>query len=332
MDSIELTVDDRPEETVARLIAEAEAATDPRTRAARLRRAADVYERDLGDGASALMVLQAAFFEDTSDDACAGELERLAERLGEGASLVVDGEARAADLRDPRQRARLLVRVARWQLRFLGDDRGAEANLLEALRAAPGEPAVNEALRELQRARGDDEGEVTPPPVAEGPERLLATLDQHVAAARWQAAVDVLGALASGESGELRSRYLATAGRILHHKLGRDDDAIVLLNQAMDADPFNLSAFERIYRILAARRDWQNAESNLLRMIARVEPSNHSQRPRALEALWRRLGDVYRLGLKDLPAAVTAYTTCARLAPNDPRYPQLLSEIQRRGY
>jgi hypothetical protein len=49
-----------------------------------------------------------------------------------------------------------------------------------------------------------------------------------------------------------------------------------------------------------------------------------------MEALWRRLADVYRVGLKDLNAAARAYQMCARLAPHDPRYQQMLAQIAER--
>jgi tetratricopeptide (TPR) repeat protein len=135
----------------------------------------------------------------------------------------------------------------------------------------------------------------------------------------------VLKALAAGEGGELRAKYLATAGKILHHKLGQDDAAVDLLNRSLDADPRDLKAFERLYQILAGRRDWAAVENNLLRMIERYRQADAA--PSTLEALWRRLADVYRVGLKDLGKAASAYEMCARLAPHDPRYPQMLAQI-----
>jgi tetratricopeptide (TPR) repeat protein len=153
-------------------------------------------------------------------------------------------------------------------------------------------------------------------------------LDVLVEAQRWEEAVDVLKALAAGEGGEMRAKYLATAGKILHHKLNQDDAAVDLLNRALDAHPHDLKSFERLYQILASRREWSAVEANLLRMIERFR---HAEASRGtMEALWHRLADVYRVGLKDLDAAARAYQMCARLAPHDPRYPQMLAQIAER--
>ena len=48
-------------------------------------------------------------------------------------------------------------------------------------------------------------------------------------------------------------------------------------------------------------------------------------------SLWRRLGDVYRLGLRDLSAAARAYEECARLSPSDSRYAKLVAELTGRA-
>jgi tetratricopeptide (TPR) repeat protein len=157
---------------------------------------------------------------------------------------------------------------------------------------------------------------------------LHERLDGLVEAGRWGEAVDVLKALAAGEGGEMRAKYLATAGKILHHKLGQDDAAVEMLNRALDADANDLKAFERLYQILAGRRDWAAVEANLVRMIERFRQTEAA--PSTLEALWRRLADVYRVGLKDLDRAASAYQMCARLAPHDPRYPQMLAQIAER--
>jgi hypothetical protein len=126
----------------------------------------------------------------------------------------------------------------------------------------------------------------------------------------------------------MRAKYLATAGTILHHKLNKDQGAVELLNRALDAHPNDLKAFERLYQILASRREWAAVEANLLRMIDRF---THTETSRGtMEALWRRLADVYRVGLKDVASATRAYEMCARLAPHDPRYPQMLAQLRQR--
>src|SRR5205814_5442413 len=105
----------------------------------------------------------------------------------------------------------------------------------------------------------------------EGVEALHRRLDALVEAQRWPEAVDVLKALAAGGDQVMRAKYLTTAGKIVHHKLRNDDEAVDLFNRALDAHPDDLVVFERLYQILAARRAWREIESNLLRMIARIK-------------------------------------------------------------
>jgi tetratricopeptide (TPR) repeat protein len=157
---------------------------------------------------------------------------------------------------------------------------------------------------------------------------LHERLDVLVEGQQWGEAVDVLKALAAGEGGEMRAKYLATAGKILFHKLGQEDAAVELLNRALDSYPNDLKSFERLYQILASRRQWAPVEANLLRMIQRFEHTEAASG--TMEALWYRLAEVYRVGLKDLAAAARAYQMCARLAPHNPRYPQMLAKIAER--
>jgi tetratricopeptide (TPR) repeat protein len=165
------------------------------------------------------------------------------------------------------------------------------------------------------------------PEAPEAIEALHRRLDSLVDASRWTEAVDVLKALADGSDAVMSAKYLTTAAKIVHHKLSSDDEAIELFNRALDAHPDDLSAFERLYQLLAGRRAWRDVESNLLRMIARIKADDALEKAPTLEALWRRLGDVYRVGLEDPVSAANAYQMCARLAPQDPRYPTMIAQL-----
>lgn len=335
------------QEQIDGLLSAAEQARDRHTRVGHLARAAELYESRLQDAASAQLIWQTAFAEDFADPRAASALERLAAAMGTGDSLVNEAQVLLMAAEQPTQRAALLTWIARWQLRFLNDEEAAEDALVEALRAEPGHLGATQALRDLNRARGEI-AEVTPPPETPGihevpstagargdaSDALIRRLDEQVARGQWRDAVGTLQALAAGEAGAVRSKYLATAGHILASKLQNHDGAVDLLNRALDADPYNLKAFERLYRMLAGRRVWPEAESNLLRMIARIKTRDDQRKTPTLVALWRRLGDVYRLGLGDLDAAANAYTVCSRMAPGDPRFPKLLdqlAEMRRRG-
>jgi tetratricopeptide (TPR) repeat protein len=166
-------------------------------------------------------------------------------------------------------------------------------------------------------------------PTAAGPGELQDRLEVLVQGSRWREAVDVLKALASGESGMLCGKYLATAAKIVQNKLGQEAEAAELYNRALAAFPDDPDTFDRLYQIFAARRAWPQLERSLRQMIARIEAADLPQKQPALESLWQKLGDVYRMGLQNLDAAAQAYEVCARLAPRDPRYPVLLAELGR---
>jgi tetratricopeptide (TPR) repeat protein len=161
----------------------------------------------------------------------------------------------------------------------------------------------------------------------EGAEALHRRLDSLVEESRWAEAVDVLEVLGGNGDALMRSKYLTTAAKIVHHKLGNEAEAVDLFNRALDAHPDDLTVFERLYQILAGRRAWREAESNLLRMIARIKADDALAKAPTLEALWRRLGEIYQVGLEDPVAALNAYQMCARLAPHDPRYSTMIAKL-----
>jgi hypothetical protein len=341
------------EAVIARLLAEAETTPHRAERVDRLRRAAHIYESELGDPGKAFAVWQAVFATDLSDGS-GQSLERLADRLGWGSALISEFRPLVAEATNPRERALLLAWLGRWLARFADDFSSAEEYLIEAVRL---DPACQMATRTL-RALGSHLGKAadigaTPPatlePSAPVPLPRLEALDSEanthqvlqsqplaslhtkldalVAAGRWAEAVEVLAVLARTADPPMRARYLATGGKILHHKLGQHDAAVQMFNQALDVAPTELPVFERIYQILSGRQAWPQAESNLVRMIARIQAAQLPDKGPTLEALWRRLGDVYRLGLKDLAAAANAYERCARLAPHSTFYPKVLADL-----
>jgi tetratricopeptide (TPR) repeat protein len=325
------------ESAIAQLILDAERAPDPATRIDRLQRAAEIYETEMREPEKAFDVWQAAFVQDFTNERSAKALERLAGQRGDGAQLAAHLRTLLPEATETRQRAALLAWVGRWLARFTEDRAAAEAHLLEALRLDPASSVASSTLRTVSgenvdttnvtaggsvpMARAAVDGEAGP---------LHQRLDSLVEAGRWTEAVDVLKTLASSCEGEMRAKYLTTAGKILHHKLSRDEAAIDLFNKALDAHPDDLTVFDRIYQILAGRRAWRDVETNLLKMIGRFKEDDASERAPSLETLWRRLGDVYRVGLRDLASASNAYEMCVRLAPQDPRYPKILADIAER--
>jgi tetratricopeptide (TPR) repeat protein len=236
--------------------------------------------------------------------------------------------------------------VAEKTLRALASEADAEPTPGQrpatAARHAPARPAASNPARApaggapaTPRSAGAPAmvTQTLPGPGADGTEAMHRRLDALVEASRWPEAVEVLEALATVEDAPMRARYLITAAKIVHHKVGNDAAAVALFNRALDAHPEDLAAFDRLYQILAGQRAWRDVEANLLRMIARIKADNALEKAATLEALWRRLGDVYRVSLEDPASAASAYEMCARLAPQDPRYPTMIAQLaeRRRG-
>src|SRR5205814_7253793 len=91
------------EDAIARLLTEAEATTDRAEKLDRLRRAAQMYDIQVGDGEKAFAVWQAAFAVDMRDERTAEALEALAQRLGTGPALVTDLWPLVASTSEPGQ-------------------------------------------------------------------------------------------------------------------------------------------------------------------------------------------------------------------------------------
>jgi tetratricopeptide (TPR) repeat protein len=324
------------EETIAQLLAEAEAVTDRHERARRLQRVAEIYETEAADPDKAFAVWQAAFIQDFCNQPAACALERLAEHLGNAATLVADLRPLVEDEADPRQRASLLAWIGRWSFWFAGERAAAEALLTAALGL---DPTSSVAVRTLRELSGDQER--TPPPLPRAAHRIepdpggggnaedgaLEKLDLHVAARRWPAAVDVLAALAQASEAQMRVRYLAAAAKILYRKLGQTSAAVAMLNRALDAAPDDLTLFEDLQEILCERKAWPDLEANLQRMIARLEAARVEDRAAKLAALWLRLADLYRERLDDPASAARAHSRGLAIDPQvASRYPASVAE------
>jgi tetratricopeptide (TPR) repeat protein len=309
------------EDAIARLLSQAEVTSDRAARLDLLRRAAQIYEVQVGDADKAFAVWQAAFALDFTDARSAEAIERFAERLGRGPALVTELSPLVRGITDERQRASLLAWLGRWLALFTAERARAEEMLFESLKLDPSCSVAAATLRLL--ADEVSVAEATPPPtlapvasLAPGDQADLQNrLDAAVVQGRWDDGVEILRLLAANAEPPERAKYLAAAGKILQRRLHQEDQAIRLFNESLDANPADMPLFDRIWGILAARCDWREVESNILRMIARLQATGMPDKVPTLEGLWRRLGDVYRDGLNNPNAAQDAYRMSARLAP-----------------
>jgi tetratricopeptide (TPR) repeat protein len=161
---------------------------------------------------------------------------------------------------------------------------------------------------------------------------LHDTLDLLSTTKQWKQAVQVLERLASLETGKDRARYLVATGNILNYELHALDEAVEFYNRALDEDPEDLKSFERIDKILGAKRAWRDEARNFRRMIKRVGPTPGPEKRQLMLMLWKGLGEICRSRLKDYAAAATAFEVCAQLDPSDVGIQEVLAEIfERQG-
>jgi tetratricopeptide (TPR) repeat protein len=161
------------------------------------------------------------------------------------------------------------------------------------------------------------------------PDRLTAMnqdLERSVAARQWPAAIDALHALAKDASPAERARYYVAAGKIAQKELGDDTAAIELFGQALAAQPDDFTTLDRLYGILSARQAWSAAEATVRRLIDQLRAAGRGDDAAVMVPLWRRLGEIYRLGLLNHAGAAEAYRECARLAPGD-RFVRLAADL-----
>ena len=156
---------------------------------------------------------------------------------------------------------------------------------------------------------------------------LHEVLDLFTETKQWKKAVEILLKLAGLESGKLRAKYLEAAGNITNYELNAADDAIELYNQALDEDPDNLKTFERIDKILTAKKDWKSQERAYRHMIKRLGQDVPTERRQTQVALWHALGEIYRSRLKDFRAAAQAFEVAVELEPEALPRRQILAEL-----
>ena len=140
---------------VALFVERATSARDPGERTRCLVRAAQLYDTNLGDPDRAFLTLLAALHEDPDNDGVAGELARLATVHNRWAELLANCKDLVAAASSQTQRAELLVTMALWHERDLGDPTEAERCLESAMGVDPTNVAALRSLVLLHGQRGD---------------------------------------------------------------------------------------------------------------------------------------------------------------------------------
>lgn len=144
---------------------------------------------------------------------------------------------------------------------------------------------------------------------------------------QWKKAVEILMRLANLETGRGKAKYLETAGIITNVELHSPDEAVEMFNQALDEYPDSLKPFERIDKIMTAKKDWTNQQRNYRKMIKRLGQEVSPEKKATQLALWHGLGEIYRSRLKMYREAAEAFEVCVRLEPENLGRHQILAEL-----
>ena len=152
--------------------------------------------------------------------------------------------------------------------------------------------------------------------------KLLAiyqTLEQ------WPRVFDVLRSIAdTDEDLPRRAKVLMAMGQIAQAKLGDRTAAVRLYEEALDVDPAQHDAFERIVSILTEGEDWNGLVLSYERMLGRVQKRGDSDRE---HAFLRRLGLVYRDRLGAREQAIASFRAALKLHPGDDQDETNLREL-----
>ena len=147
--------EERWEDLAALLLDRSAEVLDAAERSRCLMRAAQVYETNLGDTDSAFVVMLAAFQESPATLDLATDLARMATVHNRWHDLLAECERQLPEIAPPAKRSDMLVAMAGWYQKDLGDAAAAEKALESAMAANPANPLAFRALVELHGQRGN---------------------------------------------------------------------------------------------------------------------------------------------------------------------------------
>jgi tetratricopeptide (TPR) repeat protein len=149
----------------------------------------------------------------------------------------------------------------------------------------------------------------------------------YQATENWSKMIDTLMAIADNEKDPGRkSKFLYTMAQLYRDKEGDQDKAVELFSEALDLNPQYLEAFERINKLLTAKKDWKALERAFRKMLRRMSTANISN-PDLEFNLWHNLGLIYRDRLKDMQSGIEAFKMATRFKPDEAVERQILAEL-----
>jgi tetratricopeptide (TPR) repeat protein len=149
----------------------------------------------------------------------------------------------------------------------------------------------------------------------------------YQATENWSKMIDTLQAIADNEKDPgRRAKFLYTMAQLYRDKDGDQDRAVELFSEALDLNPQYLEAFERINKLLTAKKDWKALERAFRKMLRRMSTANISN-PDLEFNLWHNLGLIYRDRLKDTTSAIESFKMATRFKPDEAVERQILAEL-----
>ena len=149
----------------------------------------------------------------------------------------------------------------------------------------------------------------------------------YQATENWSKMIDTLQAIAESEKDAVRkSKFLYAIAQLYRDKEGDQEKAVELFSEALDLNPGYLEAFERINKLLTAKKDWKALERAFRKMLRRMSTANISN-PELEFNLWHNLGLIYRDRLKDPTSAIESFKMATRFKPDEAVERQILAEL-----
>ncbi|HYD39189.1 MAG TPA: hypothetical protein VEB43_00035 [Anaeromyxobacter sp.] len=282
------------EGVLAAFRAEAAAARDPRERAQRLFKAAQVLDERLANPAEAALAYRAALTQDPELLTARTALERLLEREGRWEELCELIEGELSPGAPPAEELDALFRLARLDEERRGDLAAATRRYRRILELEPGNPAALRGLR--------------------------LTLDRTGAAAEL---AEVLHAEAARANPRRRLALLQRRAEVLEEQVGDAPRALAAWDELRALEPEHLPALRALGRLHAAAGRW-DAVAALFRAQA-----DAVRDPAQAADLLLRAAEVHERQLGNADAARALYREVLTLQPGHLPALQALSRLHR---
>ena len=221
----------RWEELASLLLDRSAGTTDENERCRCLMRAAQVYETNLGDPDSAFVVMLAAFQEFPSNADLATDLARMATVHNRWQDLLQECERHLTETPSGAKRAELLVTMAGWYERDLGNHAAAEKAFERAMDA---DPTNQQAMRAL--------------------------VDRHTQRGNWlRAAACLVCASAKAADNDTAVELALEAAEIFRGRLRDVESAIEQYTRVIERVPGHPEATAALAELAWVRKDWNRA-------------------------------------------------------------------------